>query len=170
MANNNSVRFSRDGDQFHYLWAARRCLRLLSPESDLVAISIEDASPSENGSDRTFSGGEEIIDVAEYEGSEQFEEASSVRYFQLKHSTLRAQENWNPSELETTLRKFAGQFEKRRQAVGLEATLAKLSLRFISNRPVAPSFLETVTQLSKCLNVVNAENLGKLEKLALPAI
>jgi hypothetical protein len=135
-----------------------------SPESDLVAISIEDASPSENGSDRTFSGGEEIIDVAEYEGSEQFEEASSVRYFQLKHSTLRAQENWNPSELETTLRKFAGQFEKRRQAVGLEATLAKLSLRFISNRPVAPSFLETVTQLSKCLNVVNAENLGKLEK------
>ena len=81
MANNNSVRFSRDGDQFHYLWAARRCLRLLSPESDLVAISIEDASPSENGSDRTFSGGEEIIDVAEYEGSERFEDASSVRYF-----------------------------------------------------------------------------------------
>ena len=29
------VRPSRDGDQFHYLWAARRCLLLLSPEQGL---------------------------------------------------------------------------------------------------------------------------------------
>jgi hypothetical protein len=46
MSKTNLVRPSRDGDQFHYLWAARRCLRLLSAQSDLVAISIE-GSPNE---------------------------------------------------------------------------------------------------------------------------
>ena len=43
----NPVRPSRDGDQFHYLWAARRCLLLLAPKRDLVAISVEGASPEE---------------------------------------------------------------------------------------------------------------------------
>lgn len=39
------VRFSRDGDQFHYSWAARRCLKLLS--SDLLAVTIEAASSAD---------------------------------------------------------------------------------------------------------------------------
>jgi hypothetical protein len=43
----NLVRTSRDGDQFHYLWAARRCLPLLLPKGDLKAVTIESASPSD---------------------------------------------------------------------------------------------------------------------------
>ena len=70
MGNSALVRFSRDGDQFHYLWAARRCLRLLSPLSSLVAIAIEGASTSETKNGDTPEAGEEIIDVAEYYGSE----------------------------------------------------------------------------------------------------
>ena len=41
------VRPSREGDQFHYVWAARRSLRLLLPSSGLVAVTIEGASPSD---------------------------------------------------------------------------------------------------------------------------
>jgi hypothetical protein len=48
MGNPSAVRFSRDGDQFHYSWAARRCLRLLRRMSDLVAISVEGASTLES--------------------------------------------------------------------------------------------------------------------------
>jgi len=34
------VRTSRDGDQLHYLWAARYALRLLEPQSILVPLTI----------------------------------------------------------------------------------------------------------------------------------
>jgi hypothetical protein len=63
MSDNISVRASRDGDQFHYLWAARRCLRLLSATSGLVAITIEGASPSESSTGNAVEAGEELIDV-----------------------------------------------------------------------------------------------------------
>jgi hypothetical protein len=46
-AETNLVRPSRDGDQFHYHWAARRCLNLLLPGTELKAVTIEGASPSE---------------------------------------------------------------------------------------------------------------------------
>jgi len=43
----DKVRFSRDGDQFHYLWAARLCLKLILPTTHLIAISIEGVSALE---------------------------------------------------------------------------------------------------------------------------
>ena len=47
----NFVGASRDGDQFHYYWAARRCLKLLDPVSDLSSIVVEgvaDSTPGES--------------------------------------------------------------------------------------------------------------------------
>jgi hypothetical protein len=85
MSKSDSVRYSRDGDQFHYLWAARRCLRLLSPTSGLVAISIEGASENESASGESLEAGEELIDVGEYYGSEDIKTATLIRYIQLKH-------------------------------------------------------------------------------------
>src|SRR4051812_3910267 len=86
------VRASRDGDQFHYWWAARRALQLLSPASDLVAITIEGASAEEALDGASVNAGEEVIDVGEYHGAETLAEAVSVRYVQLKHSTVRVDE------------------------------------------------------------------------------
>lgn len=79
-ANETENRFSRDGDQFHYLWAARRCLQLLSIQSDLLAISIEGSSRQESGSESPARAGEEVIDIAEYFGSEEIKNARLVRY------------------------------------------------------------------------------------------
>jgi hypothetical protein len=108
MSNSRLVRASRDGDLFHYLWAARRCLRLLAQPAKLVAISIEGASPAEGSSSGPQSqAGEEIIDIAEYYGDQNFSDASAVWYMQLKHSTLRIDEPRQPSELELTLAKFS---------------------------------------------------------------
>jgi hypothetical protein len=97
------VRFSREGDQFHYLWAARRCLRLLLPSSGLVAVSIEGASTQETAPASAIDAGEELIDVAEYYGSEDIEQATRIRYLQLKHSTQRATEPWTARRPEPTL-------------------------------------------------------------------
>jgi hypothetical protein len=60
------ARASREGDQFHYVWAARRCLRLLSPSSGLVAVTIEGASSLEFPNGEAVVAGEELIDGGEY--------------------------------------------------------------------------------------------------------
>src|SRR4051794_16370790 len=103
MPKTNLVRPSRDGDQFHYLWAARRCLQLLSAHSELVALSIEGPSPQEREGEPPSSAGEEVIDIAEYFGSEEVKSASLIRYMQLKHSTHHATEPWTASGLEKTV-------------------------------------------------------------------
>src|SRR5258708_35950905 len=94
MSTTNLIRPSRDGDQFHYLWAARRCLSLLMPQTDLVAISIEGSSRNERPAASARLEGEEVIDIAEYYGSENIRRARLIRYMQLKHSTLHATERW----------------------------------------------------------------------------
>ena len=101
------VRFSRDGDQFHYSWAARRCLKLLSPATDLVAVAIEGASPADAAQGTGADAGTEVIDVAEYYGNESASTATLVRYVQLKHSTLHSGVPWAPSGLKKTLAGFA---------------------------------------------------------------
>ena len=91
------VRPSRDGDQFHYLWAARRCLLLLSPEQDLVGVSIEGVSPDETSQEPADPAGDTVIDVAEYYGYTDRTRALRIRYLQLKHSSHRTQEAWTAS-------------------------------------------------------------------------
>lgn len=116
MSESMLVRASRDGDQFHYIWAARRALKLLTPNSGLVAITIEGASTEELNEAQTIEAGEELIDIAEYYTSTELEKATHVRYMQLKHSTLRVDEIWQPSGLENTITGFA----KRYLALQLE--------------------------------------------------
>lgn len=64
MSESMLVRASRDGDQFHYLWAARRALRLLTPESGLIAITIEGAATDELPGVEPVEVGEQLIDAA----------------------------------------------------------------------------------------------------------
>ncbi|MCY4287829.1 MAG: hypothetical protein OXC63_04490 [Aestuariivita sp.] len=129
------VRPSRAGDQFHYLWAARRSLRLLMPASDLVAIAIEGVSNSET-SELSDARGEEVIDVAEYFGSEELSKCNKVKYLQLKHSTLNTGTPWVLGDLKKTL---VG-FYKRYHAFlsGIEDQEKQLvEFVFLTNRPVA---------------------------------
>jgi len=160
----NPVRASRDGDEFHYLWAARRCLQLLSPLSGIVAITIEGASPSETSAESRVEVGDELIDVAEYHGSEDIARATLIRYVQLKHSTLRAADPWPPNGLEKTLKGFAQRYEALRQRFGTQSLTGKLEFWFVSNRPIGSDFLETVYDAANGALTRHTENLGKLEK------
>jgi len=164
MSKANLVRASRDGDQFHYLWAARRCLQLLSSCSDLVAISIEGPSTKETGDANPIIDGEEVIDVAEYFGSERLDSARIVRYMQLKHSTTRATELWTASGLENTVKGFAKRYKELLKTFQAESLASKLEFWFVTNRPIGRDFVDTVIDVAAGALPRHPAELEKLRK------
>jgi hypothetical protein len=164
MSVTNLVRPSRDGDQFHYLWAARRCLLLLSPDANLKAVTIEGTSPSEAAPPDRIPTGEELIDVGEYYGSENLEDATLIRYIQVKHSTLRSDEAWTPSGLEKTLTGFAERYKVLKQRLPADDLSRKLEFWFVSNRPINTDFLEAVNDAAEGVSARHADDLEKLER------
>lgn len=141
MSKSDLVRTTRDGDQFHYLWAARRCLNLLAPASALGLVSIEGASESESGECELIEEGDEVIDVAEYLGGNDLATASQVRYIQLKHSTLHNDDDWTMSGLAGTLAGFAKRF-KALEARGERHD--KFEFVFASNRPISLDVMNAI--------------------------
>lgn len=143
LSHSASVRASRDGDQFHYLWASRRCLKLLIPTTNLAAVSVEGASSFEGSKSHSSDpDGDEVIDIAEYYGSEDLKAATKVEYVQLKHSTRRAAKLWTHSELLDTLRGFARKFKALELQCGESTLQSSVRFRIVSNRPFPPKFLE----------------------------
>nr|WP_127891584.1 hypothetical protein [Streptomyces sp. S10(2018)] len=142
MPETDLLRASRDGDQFHYHWAARQALRLLLPEADLTAIAVEGVSHD----DTSGRDGEDAIDIAEYYGASGLREAQRVVYRQLKHSTTRAADEWTVSGLAGTVGGFAEKFRQiRLESPGVEQ---KVTFEFLSNRPVRHSVLRAIGVLA----------------------
>lgn len=146
MANNELVRPSRDGDQFHYHWAARQCLALLPGSSDLVAVSIEGASTLEGAA--SVEEGDELIDVGLYYGSEALEDARLVHYVQLKHSTKHAQEAWTASGLAKTLKGFTTRYANLLQKSPAAPLKQKVRFSFTTNRPIDQKVQEALEDLA----------------------
>lgn len=165
MSETDLVRASRDGDQFHYLWAARRCLRLLSPDATLKAVTIEGASKSETDKVEPVVAGEELIDVGEYYGSESLEQATLIRYIQLKHSTVRVDDAFVPSEMEKMITGFAKRYKKLQELLGEVCLNNKLEFWFISNRPINTEFFKTIQDIAEGNPLQQHDvNLKKLER------
>ena len=143
-SNPSLVRPSRDGDQFHYLWAARRCLSLLSSQSEMVAISIEGVSPSELSTTTEEVAGEEQIDITEYYGDERIEFAKCIRYIQLKHSSRRTRKKWTASGLRRTLAQFATRYKDLSNSIGDDELSRKLEFWFVTNRSISARLMEAV--------------------------
>lgn len=146
MALSARVHNSRDGDQFHYLWAARRCLRLLDAAGDLKAVAVEGLS-SRDGPAGTRAG-EEVVDVAEYYGAETIPDARAVRYLQLKHSTVRVEQDWTASGLANTLKGFGRTHAQLVGQYGEPETLDKVRYGLVTNRPVSPKVRTSVEELA----------------------
>ena len=163
MTKTNLVRASRDGDCFHYFWAARRCLLLLSPTAALKAVTIEGPSVSEVGNAEPILTGEELIDVGEYYGSENLEQATLIKYIQVKHSTVRTDQAWTPSELEKTLKGFAARYGDLQQRLSTSNLSGKLEFVFVSNRPISANFLDTIHDAAE--GVPTTQHTSDLEKL-----
>ncbi|MEP7297605.1 MAG: AVAST type 3 anti-phage nuclease/ATPase Avs3a [Burkholderiales bacterium] len=146
MAKQGSVGPSRSGDQFHYQWAARQCLGLLTGADGLVAVTIEGASLDEG--DASTSVGDEVIDVGLYYGSEDVVAAKAIRYMQLKHSSKHAHDAWTASGLKGTIEGFAGRFKKLEASLGLKVLEKKVRFVLLTNRPMAEDVLEALADLA----------------------
>lgn len=135
--NNEAVRNSRAGDKFHYLWAARRCLKMIHPASLVRLITIE-------GSPESNEAGEYVIDVGEVmegDGGSEW-----VKYYQLKHSTVRLSKPFTFSELENTIKGFADRF--RAKPLKGKRPFTKREFLFISNRQVGGSIKNAFKEIS----------------------
>lgn len=139
-------------------------MQLLSAQSDLVAISIEGPSPDERAGQAPVSVGEEVIDIAEYFGSAEIQEARLVRYMQLKHSTLHAVEPWTASGLEKTVKGFAKRYRELLQTFSADALAAKLQFWFVTNRPIGSDFAEAVADAATRAVARHPNELKKLER------
>ena len=157
MSDTGKVRASRDGDQFHYTWAARQCLQLLAPTSELKAITIE--GPSLNEGAAPIDAGEELIDVGQYYGSEQADQASKIRYIQLKHSTKNEHKPWSPSGLEKTIAGFA---ERYKELIKQNPSIA-LEFSFFTNRPIHAEFSQAVKETALGQQTSDKTNYNKLK-------
>ena len=147
MTGQDLVRSSRDGDQFHYQWAARQCLELLPGGNDLVAVTIEGPSVEESEGD-DIEGGEQLIDVGLYYGAESRGEAQLVRYVQLKHSTRRAREPWTASGLKKTIRGFAERYAQLAERYPADQLAQRFRFEFTTNRPIDPKVKEALADLA----------------------
>lgn len=132
------VRASRDGDWFHYYWASLQALALLEPDTDLLAIQVEGVPPEEQVE------GEEVIDLAEYFGGPDAASCTSFRYTQLKHSTLRTEQEITASELRKMLEKFAKVYQAQLDLGGGD----KIEFAFVANRRLNLAVRTSITELA----------------------
>lgn len=132
---NDLVRFSRAGDEFHYRWAARRCLKLIHPQSLITCLTIE-------GSKEKKRAGEYVIDVAEYTKNAE-DNREDILYFQLKHSTKRVDIPFTLSDLKDTICGFAKRF------IDLINNKNFRSIKFsiITNRVISDSFKTGISKI-----------------------
>jgi hypothetical protein len=75
------ARGSNAGDDFHELWAVRQALTLLSPDSDLKAVTLEGVAErdSRGATPESWDG----VDCALYFGGYDAPEATSIELLQL---------------------------------------------------------------------------------------
>ena len=123
--NNHLVSYSRAGDVFHYRWAARRCLRLLYPNTELQKIIIEGSSEREKA-------GEYVIDVSEY--SKTANNKEHIQYYQLKHTTVRGQTSMKLPEMKQTLEGFADRFRQHERKKDQSSDYISFSV--VTNRKI----------------------------------
>lgn len=147
----NLVGYSRAGDEFHYRWAARRCLRMLFPNSKLTSMFVE-------GSDKPNAAGEYVMDVTEYALDEHKE---SVAYFQLKHTTVQKDKPFQLSDLQDTFTGFSARFAEH--STKGELSKKAISFSLITNRPVDLQFKENLRSVASG-EAVNKRFLGTLKK------
>lgn len=147
MSGQDLVRSSRDGDQFHYHWAARQCLELLPGRGDLVAVTIEGPSVTEL-EEGSIEAGEQLIDVGLYFGAESLDDARLVRYVQLKHSTRRAFDPWTASGLKKTIKGFAERYATLLKHFSVDAVAQRFRFEFATNRPIDSKLQEALADIA----------------------
>ena len=140
-------RFRNAGDDFHFLWAGRRAMRLLDKNSGLVAVVMEGISSREQNTGDTTTAGVLGIDLAEYYGSEIFIESDNVLYYQLKYSTTDSDTQWSAGDLKEFWSYSGERFNSLVKEHSQESIIKKVRFYFVTNRPISPNLNEALAIL-----------------------
>ena len=154
------ARESSAGDDFHLLWASRKALQLLSPNTQMKALSVE--GPDRKEAEIIDPEGDKLlaIDLAEYYGGGDFSSAKKVVLSQLKYSTRNPRKEWtaarlcetrNKAKTDSIVHRLAQSFSRYYENFGREAVLSKLQLKIVSNRPISEKLrvaLETAQSIA----------------------
>lgn len=167
---------SNAGDDFHVLWSIRKSLELLNTDdSGLKAITVEGVLPKEakrlDPTGALFLG----VDITEYFGGEDFQDAHSVIFSQLKYSTRNVNKNWTINAISKANRSkkdsFSGSiihrlssvFETYLNAYGRDIVLKKVRLKLVSNRNVANEVTALIKDVQNYLDTTKSITLIKLK-------
>ncbi len=172
--NNAGAIASNAGDDFHLIWACKKLLEILKPNSELTAISVEGPT----WTDSVQISEEEAlysIDLAEYYGGTNFEDANSVAFSQLKYSTYQMGKDWTASVLCTKtsknkdnsiIRRLADTYKKF--ASEHASSINKLTLKLVSNRKLDVGFSESINEAVCVLNQKECSQTATLLKKLSP--
>jgi hypothetical protein len=134
---NDLVSYSRAGDVFHYRWAARRCLRLIRPDSPIGKIVIE-------GSSECKKAGEYVIDVTEYSVAQNGD--SQICYYQLKHTTVQGDKPFTLSDFKDTFVGFSQRFIQHKNED--TSSIAGITFTIITNRQIDDTFKQNIIAIA----------------------
>lgn len=153
--NNAGAVASNAGDDFHLVWACRKLLEILKPNSELTAISVEgptwEDSIQVEDEENLYS-----IDIAEYYRGDNFERAEQVIFSQLKYSFYQMKKPWTASNLcagtnssNSIIRRLADTYRGFYERYG--NVQQKLTLRLVSNRKLQE---ELSNHIDECLIIL----------------
>lgn len=172
--NNAGAIASNAGDDFHLIWACKKILDILKPNSNLTAVSVEGPTWTDSTSiseeDALYS-----IDLAEYYEGTNFEKAKRVIFSQLKYSTYQMDKPWTAAALcakssktkdNSIIRRLADTYGKF--ASKYENSIEKLTLKLVSNRKLQANFLASINDATRVLNQQKCKRTADLLKKVSP--
>ncbi len=119
------ARGSNAGDQFHELWAMQQVLELLTPETDLKAVSVEGVrteTPPKNDDNPTWDG----VDCTLYYGNTTLENADEIEFIQLKYSAANPTTAWSVARLTKNTAKKGNNSVIRKMAEDFKGATTRL--------------------------------------------
>lgn len=164
------ARESNAGDDFHLVWAAKKALALLEPNTNFKALCVE--GPSLSDAIEFDENGNELlsIDVAEYFNADNFDGASKVIFSQLKYSTRLGIEDWTLSKLCTASNQRKDNSIIRRLAQTYDGYCkkysevnSKLILKLVSNRNIEIKLRELLNESKRIIRKLNIDQYVKLK-------
>lgn len=157
---------SSAGDDFHVLWAARRLLTLLEPHSKLTALKVEGVNPDE--SILLDPDGDQLlgIDITEYYGGLDSNEASRVVFSQLKYSTRRSDLSWTAARIvsDSIVHRLRQVFDTYKAHLESDAFISKVTLALVSNRPCDSGLIGALSEAKNLLQHKNIRQRARLLK------
>ena len=152
---------SNAGDQYHFVYAARRMLHMLHPRLDLKLIQMEGVAPG----DAELGGGPGsflAVDVTEYYGGDDSGAADRIVLTQVKYSPLHPTRRWTLSRLcarqrqgkspgsQSVIRKLADSFHAFYGELG-DQGISKLTVRLHTNQPLLAKLKKEIVAIRDLL-------------------